>query len=50
MSPSPVVLSSMQASCFERNADAVVGMRINYTFVGEMLVVTATGTAITLKS
>jgi len=45
-----LALSSLQASCSERNAEAVVGVRINYTFVGEMLVVTATGTAVTLKS
>lgn len=45
-----LALSSLQASCSQQEADAVVGVRINYTFVGEMLVVTATGTAVKLKS
>lgn len=43
-------LGAMVEAAVARGAHGVIGVDVEYTFLGECLVVTATGTAVTLKS
>lgn len=45
-----VATDAMVSEAVARGAHAVIGVKLDYTFLGECLIVTATGTAVTLRT